>query len=688
MMLALRGRRKVAVRTFRRAIRVWRTTPGHGGAAYSLVNLADMAMDRGFLDAAGRLLARAHVSARSVPAVSAWVARARARLAARVGDAAEARRALDQAPTEAQLRDDAEAHGALLEALALAAFADGDPARAVALYEQAAALYRERGYRYHLGRCLTQAARALRDGPDSGPELALRRAEWLREARVVYEQMGAPGPLASILPDLLTLEREAVRPEEHLPAAAIRDTLYEVSQLLNSILDFPDLIHKVLRLAVQRLGAERGLILLTDPASGELTPVARHGMMDEDAQADALQISTSIVGRVLQTGATFRSDDAVVDPRLASMKSVFDLSLRSILCAALRRRDEVIGIIYLQNLTARGAFTDADIAFLESFSNLVAVALENSRLHENLRRANESLEVENVELRRQVPAQFKYTNLIGRSREMAQLHALIDRFAQAPGDVLIEGETGTGKELVARTIHYNSPRRDRPFLSINCVALPATLIEAELFGIEDHVATGVRARQGDLPARRGRLGAARRDRRHAARHAGPPAARAPGARVHPRRRQALAAHQRRVFAATNATCASACATDASAPTSSSASTAWSSTSRRCASASPTSRCSPATSPAALRGHGPPRAPLLRRTSRRSWGAATGRATCASWRTTSSACWSWATARCSSRARCPAISRKRPRPARGRRSRTSTASGRRPSPRRWPTSSGN
>jgi Nif-specific regulatory protein len=496
MILGLRGRRKAAIRCYRRAIQHWRSAAGHGGVAYSLVNLADMAMDKGFLNASRRLLDRAFESARSVPAVSTWVARARARLAARMGDAAEARRALDQAPGESQVREDAEAHGALLEASALTSFAAGDVARAIATYNQAAALYRGRGYRYHLGRSLTQAARALHDGLTPSPELALQRVEWLREARGVYEQMEAPGPLASILPDLLVLEGDIARREESLPAAEIRDTLYEVSQLLNSILDFPELIHKVLQLVVQRLGAERGLIVLVDPESGELTPVARHGLMDEDAQADALQISTSIVRRVLQTGATFRSDDAVVDPRLATMKSVFDLSLRSILCAALRLRDQVIGTIYLQNRTARGAFTDADIAFLESFSNLVAVAIENSRLHENLRQTNESLVDENVELRRQVPAQFKYANLIGRSREMAQLHALIDRFAQAPGDVLIEGETGTGKELVARTIHYNSPRRDRPFLSINCVALPETLIEAELFGIEDHVATGVRAREG------------------------------------------------------------------------------------------------------------------------------------------------------------------------------------------------
>jgi Nif-specific regulatory protein len=383
----------------------------------------------------------------------------------------------------------------LLEASALAAVAEGDGARAVTAYERAAALYRTKDYRFALARCLVQAARAV-VGCASTQELSATCSAWLQEARSIYEQMGATGALQSVHSDLLQLSQEPPLAGRAASASATRDTLYEISQLLNSILDFPELIHTALQLVVRRLGAERGLIVLVDTDTGELAPVARHGVIDEDTQADALQISTSIVRKVLQSGTTFRSDDAVVDPRLTTIKSVYDLSLRSILCAALRLRDQVIGTIYLQNRTARGAFTDDDIAFLESFSNMIAVAIDNSRLHENLRKTNETLVDENVSLRREIPGHFRYADLIGRSREMAQLHALIDRFAQAPGDVLIQGETGTGKELVAKTIHYNSPRRDRPFLSINCVALPETLIEAELFGIEDHVATGVRAREG------------------------------------------------------------------------------------------------------------------------------------------------------------------------------------------------
>jgi transcriptional regulator with PAS, ATPase and Fis domain len=133
---------------------------------------------------------------------------------------------------------------------------------------------------------------------------------------------------------------------------------------------------------------------------------------------------------------------------------------------------------------------------LESFSNLVAVAIENSRLHAELVKANENLVDENVSLRREMTERFLFSQLVGRSPEMGRTQALLDRFIKADADILIQGETGTGKELVAKTIHYNSARKDKPFLTVSCVALPETLIERELFGIDAHTATGVNAAAG------------------------------------------------------------------------------------------------------------------------------------------------------------------------------------------------
>jgi Nif-specific regulatory protein len=299
-----------------------------------------------------------------------------------------------------------------------------------------------------------------------------------------------------VLADLVRLQEDSSRSLEAPSIRDARDTLFQVSEILNSLLDLSEMLKRALRLVAQRLNADRGLIILLSEDSGELDPVAQIGQVDSHVRADALQISTTVVRQVAETGAVFRSHDATADPRLQTFKSVFDLSLRSILCAPLRIRSETVGTIYLQNRTANKSFTDDDIELLESFSNLIAIAIEKSRYQEGLRRANESLVDENVTLRREVGSRYQFTNLVGQSREMREVNALIDRFSRVPTDILIQGETGTGKELVAKTIHYNSSRKNRPFMSVSCVALPETLIEAELFGIEDHVATGVRARKG------------------------------------------------------------------------------------------------------------------------------------------------------------------------------------------------
>ena len=142
------------------------------------------------------------------------------------------------------------------------------------------------------------------------------------------------------------------------------------------------------------------------------------------------------------------------------------------------------------------AFSDADRALLEGFAHLVAIAIQKSRGQEEERRTRELLVGENLSLRQEVSVRFQPRNFVGSSSAMQRVLAMAERAAETATTVLITGENGTGKEMIARIVHHAGKRRLGPFVSVNCGAIPQTLLESELFGILPNVATGVRGRDG------------------------------------------------------------------------------------------------------------------------------------------------------------------------------------------------
>jgi transcriptional regulator with PAS, ATPase and Fis domain len=126
----------------------------------------------------------------------------------------------------------------------------------------------------------------------------------------------------------------------------------------------------------------------------------------------------------------------------------------------------------------------------------MAVAIEKSRGHEEVQRTNLMLVGENMTLRQQAGVRYQAQNLVGTSTEMQRVLATIGLVAHSDSTVLLTGENGTGKELIALTLHHTGKRRQRPFVAVNCGAIPETLLESELFGILPNVATDVRARDG------------------------------------------------------------------------------------------------------------------------------------------------------------------------------------------------
>src|SRR6185295_14242756 len=144
-----------------------------------------------------------------------------------------------------------------------------------------------------------------------------------------------------------------------------------------------------------------------------------------------------------------------------------------------------------------------DEQLVEALALHAAIALENAKAMTDLENRQQELIVENETLRKEVEDRYTTKSILGSSSRMDQIRSLIERTADSAVSVLVTGENGTGKELSARAIHYMSPRRTKPFIAVNCAALPEQLVESELFGIEKGVATGVDRRMGRIESANG-----------------------------------------------------------------------------------------------------------------------------------------------------------------------------------------
>jgi transcriptional regulator with GAF, ATPase, and Fis domain len=274
-----------------------------------------------------------------------------------------------------------------------------------------------------------------------------------------------------------------------------RDLLESVTRLLDSQPELDELCRRAMRLAVDQLDAERGVLVLAFEEQDELRPVVEYGAIDAATRDQALSYSRDVVQRVARSGGSLLLGDAITDVENLS-HSMVELGLRSILCVPMFASGKVVGAVYLDDSRRADAFGAAERGLLEGFAHLLGVAIENSRGHEQVRRANEQLVGENLLLRREASARFRLPSFMGQSLAMRQVLAVVERACDITSTVLITGENGTGKELIARMLHFSGARSMKPFVAVNCGAIPPTLLESELFGILADVATGVRARAG------------------------------------------------------------------------------------------------------------------------------------------------------------------------------------------------
>jgi len=273
--------------------------------------------------------------------------------------------------------------------------------------------------------------------------------------------------------------------------------VHELATAFASQLELEELLPIIIRRTRETLGAEGAAVLLRDEATDEL--YFPYVADDDHAAGERLRklrfpANEGVAGAALTSGRSEIIADAANDPRIyRNVDDATGLVTRSLLVAPLRARSGPIGVLEVINPIGRDAFTTEELALLDTLAASIAIALDNARMFAELRDREQRLRSEVGALRRDIARRDAFTEIVGASDGVRELLRLMESAASSPISVLIEGETGTGKELVARGIHHASERAQAPFIAVNCAALPADLLEAELFGHSRGAFTGAAA---------------------------------------------------------------------------------------------------------------------------------------------------------------------------------------------------
>jgi transcriptional regulator with GAF, ATPase, and Fis domain len=272
------------------------------------------------------------------------------------------------------------------------------------------------------------------------------------------------------------------------------EALYDVGRALNTLRPEADLLEELMQRAIAVLDARVGFVFSLDERLNVQNLFAFG--MDVPPRADDI-LGEEPVRRVLSGRA----------PISSTVGHFLGGDGGALLAAPMIAGEAMIGVLIVigkeERGTRSGSFVEDDLRFLSSLGAIAAAAIDNTRNFHRLDLMRESLEDENRSLKQRMLREYNDRLMIGDSPRMERVVDLVVRVADSQASVLIRGESGTGKEMVARLIHANSRRKDGPFVAINCAALPETLLESELFGIERGVATGVEPRAGKFELARG-----------------------------------------------------------------------------------------------------------------------------------------------------------------------------------------
>ena len=265
--------------------------------------------------------------------------------------------------------------------------------------------------------------------------------------------------------------------------------LYEITRELASSADLRVCLAEILAILSRQKGLHNGAVTIINPLTGQIETEVAHGITVDARKKGTYRIGEGITGRVAASGAP------IVVPRISDEPLFLDrTSTRkkkaeelSFICVPIRRGPDTIGTLSVDREYRAGAEFEQDLRFLTILSGLIAQTVKRVQL---VNQEQQRLELENSQLRRELSEKYRVSSILSNSSRMQEVLEMIHRVAASNATVLLRGESGTGKSMVARAVHHNSKRADGPVITVNCSALPENLLESELFGHERGAFTG------------------------------------------------------------------------------------------------------------------------------------------------------------------------------------------------------
>ena len=306
--------------------------------------------------------------------------------------------------------------------------------------------------------------------PNGRPTLLLRKAEGRVSPRIGL-------PLRFSISDH-TVQFDPERREE-LELAILSD----VSKAIGGALELERVFEETMDILARELRMKRGTLVLLDKATNNLRIAAACGLTEQEKQRGTYRIGEGVTGRVVKTGRSLAIADIRQDPlfldRTGARAQEKERAQVSFVCVPLRVDSEVVGAISIDRDFVDEQTLAKDQRLLQIIASLVSQAIKINRM---VMVEREQLLAENLRLRKDLKSKYKVGNIVAVSGAMQDVVATAATVAKSNATVLIRGETGTGKELIASVLHYNSAQANGPFIKVNCGALSEGLLESELFG--------------------------------------------------------------------------------------------------------------------------------------------------------------------------------------------------------------
>ena len=288
------------------------------------------------------------------------------------------------------------------------------------------------------------------------------------ETKVIH-----PKEVLYLQPDRLLRELPASS-----PVARNLNALLKISRVVHAIRDLEELQAQLLDLIFEVVPAGRGAILLAEAGGQEFSSL--YARTRTAGQPQLVRVSRTVARQAMKENVAILSVDVPASGQLRNVESLATSEVRSLLCVPLTVFQRVIGCIYLDSTKPGTRLQEDHLQLMAAIAGISAVALDNARRLQWLEQENERLTLE----------ASQDQSLVGEGARMKEIFQFVGKVGPTNSTVLIEGESGTGKELAARALHRNSPRSGKPFVAINCAAIPESLLESDLFGHERGAFTG------------------------------------------------------------------------------------------------------------------------------------------------------------------------------------------------------